>query len=177
MNFKDWFDKKLIVAPFPTEKQMEEIYQDVDIIINMSDEFYFDYVMKIQKTKSYFWFPMNERRRDIGLNSIFGALNVIYDAELRNKKVLLHCHSGRNRSRMTMNAYYFIRTGEHLKDGDEKYLNRLHRASLRGYLPPMKELEKFLKACNGYFKTERAFNAESSGGDLDRCKMDSINNF
>lgn len=176
MNFKEWFDTKLLVGAFPSDEDLAGKYSDVDIIINMSDELYFDYVMNLQKTKSHFWFPMNELKKDVGLNSIFGAINVLFEAEKRNKKVLVHCHSGRNRSRTVIACYYFMRTGEHLRDGDEKYINRMYRSSVRGYLPPMKEFEKFLKNCHEVFKTERVF-GKNSGGIIDNCKIDSINNF
>lgn len=176
MNFKEWFEKKLLVGAFPSKLDLNEKYSDVDIIINMSDEFYFDYVMELQKTKSHFWFPMNEIKKDVGLNSIFGAMNVLYEAEKRNKKVLVHCHSGRNRSRTVLACYYYMRSGEHLKDGDEKYINRMYRNSVRGYLPPMREFETFLKRIHDCLKEDREFN-NNSGGMLDVCKIDSIDNF
>jgi hypothetical protein len=36
---------------------------------------------------------MNECVGDIGLNSIYGALQILYIAEKENATVLLHCHA------------------------------------------------------------------------------------
>lgn len=169
MNFKEWFETKLTVGTFPVLVNQEFI-PDYKYVINMSDEFYplVENSILFGGGKT-FWFPMNERKRDIGLNSIYGAMVILHQAEKENASVYLHCHSGRNRSQLTKACYYYLRTGEQLQQGNEKYINRLHRASTRGYLPPMSEMEEFLRNIGQSLLSMK-------GGNLDECKK-AINNF
>lgn len=175
MSFSEWFEKKLTVGAFPCIVNKEFDIEDgkYDYIINMSDEFHPSIDKKMRESWSkVHWFPMNERRRDIGLNSIYGAMLIMYQAEITNASVYLHCHSGRNRSQLTKACYFFIRTGTQLQDGNEKYINRLQRASSRGYLPPIAEMEEFLKNIG-----KRLLRGTMEGGVLDECKIGTINNF
>jgi hypothetical protein len=184
MKTLEWIEKKLVVGIFPfipikdrkgvilVNDKMEEY----DYVINMSDEHYTPVELKLRNART-FWFPMNEKKRDIGLNSIYGAMVILYQAEMENRKVYLHCHSGRNRSVLTKACYYYMRTGQQIIDPskdsegkeDGKYLNRLHRACTRGYLPPMAEMEEFLRNIAGKLGV-------MNGGNLDKCKK-TINNF
>lgn len=168
-QFTDWFQKKLIVGAFPYLVNIEFNPLDYGYVINMSDEFYDRFHSPLFPAKT-FWFPMNERRRDIGLNSIYGAMVILSQAEKQNEPVYIHCHSGRNRSRIAHACYYYMRTGNQLQDGNEKYINRLHRASVRGYLPPMAEMEEFLRNVAKSIDNMK-------GGNLDKCKLGTINNF
>lgn len=171
MNFKEWFEKKLTVGsyPFLVNKEFNSLHYGY--VLNMSDEFYNNTYCAMLATKP-FWFPMNERKRDIGLNSIYGAMVILWQAEKQNEPVYLHCHSGRNRSQIVRCCYYYLRTGEQLKDGDEKYYNRLHRASVRGYLPPMSEMEEFLRTLGS-----KLIVGKMNSKLLDECKLGIINNF
>lgn len=179
MNFKEWFDRNLTVGGFPIKVNLE-FMPAYKYVINMSDEFYPPINNDLLHCNCKpFWFPMNERRRDIGLNSIFGAMVIMFQAEKENATVYLHCHSGRNRSMTVKACYYFMRTGTQINDPsrdkhgnlDGKYRNRLHRSSTRGYLPPMTEMEAFL---NKLGKTLVANNMNDRI--LDDCKKE-INNF
>ena len=110
MKLKDWLNIRVQISPFPNK----EIFNEFDIIINVSDEFNHSHLIEAMKLqKEYYWFPMNEFGNDMGLNSIYASLTTLYRAELEDKKVLLHCHGGINRSQTVMDAYYFMRTGKH----------------------------------------------------------------
>lgn len=149
MKFNEWFTNKLRVQCWPAP---EDITEDVRYVINVSDEY--DTEAQQQGTR-YFWFPMNECFGDMGFNSLFGALSVLYAAEKENAKVILHCHAGANRSPTVMEAYYFMRTGRHLPRktptqiiyaeeqgyGNNRLLNNIDR----GVLPSRYKTEKFLK--------------------------------
>lgn len=173
-KFTEWFKNKLEVGGFPVNIEQFFKPKNYKYIINMSDEFYYYiYSALLQNDCHTFWFPMNEKRRDIGLNSIYGAMVILYNAEKENAAVYLHCHSGRNRSQLVKACYYYMRTGEQLHQGNEKYINRLHRASTRGYLPPMAEMEAFLRNIGNKI----ILNKEMRGGILDECKIGTINNF
>lgn len=175
MKFKEWFDKKLTIGSFPIMNNENFNSKDYDVIINVSDEYYLTIVGDLKHQNNLcdtHWFPMNEVKKDIGLNSIYGAMVVLYAAEQGGEKVYLHCHAGVNRSRSVQAAYYFMRTGEHLEVNTNGYINRLVAICHRGYLPPKKEMEKFLNTLSHKLKDNLKI-----GGVLDTCKIEAINNF
>lgn len=174
MKFKEWFENNLIVTAYPELEELQDNYRDYDVFINVSDEYRPQYVQAvISMGATPFWFPMNEQKKDIGLNSIYGAMYVIYEAEKKNKKVLVHCHAGMNRSPTVQSCYHFMRTGQHMEQPTKvrQFTNRLYCNSTRGYLPPMPEMEKFLNSIMECLHQENKVNG------LDYCKVNSINNF
>lgn len=175
MKFQDWFDNRLVVGAFPFLKNenIDPFYYDY--VINMSDEYHLEHITPfVAANCKLFWFPMNEKKRDIGLNSIYGALYILWLAEQSNKNVYLHCHSGKNRSHAVRAAYYYMRTGLQLETptSDYGYINKLVAMSGRGYLPPKAEMEQFITLCGKKFAKGSLI-----GGTLDNIKLDSINNF
>ncbi len=192
MKFNEWFTKKLDVGRFPSVQWIKE-HTGYDIFINVSDEPYplelsvdipkkptivtmgntNEHIVKHTVNPQIFhWFPMNEMKRDMGLNAIYAACVILYYAEMKNKTVYLHCHGGTNRSPTVQQAYYYMRKGEHLEDDRKTYLNTLIANCTRGYLPPKAEMEKFLNALGKALKT-----GESMGGQLCQIKIDTISNF
>lgn len=173
VKFKDWFGIQLKIAkyPFPAEYDEGNEFHNMETIINVSDEIHFDHMLDLKKRGfDYHWFPMNERRKDIGLNQIYACMFILYECEKRNRTVLLHCHGGANRSIIIRNAYYYIRTGQQ-QDGKENQDNRLVMACRRGYLPPLAEMESFLANLRNHLLLE------DGSGCLDKIKISSINNF
>jgi hypothetical protein len=176
MKFKDWFDNKLTVGSFPIMNNQFFNKEKYDICINVSDEYYqsIDDIITEKGCKT-FWFPMNETKKDIGLNSIYGALAILYSAEIENKRVYLHCHSGVNRSQLVRCCFHYMRAGSHLENRrSEKHFNQMFSSSSRGYLPPMAEFEKFLKELGGQLENVKG---RPMGGTLDYCKKEHLNNF
>ena len=168
MKFTDWFENNLKVGRYPDQ---DFNYEDYDIIINVSDEFkpecmMFAYVNKCH----YFWFPMNEKKRDVGLNSIFGACCILHYAESKNMKVYLQCHAGVNRSQAVKSAYHYIRTGKHHENEYGGFINPLLAMSGRGYLPPKAEMEEFLSELSKQLK-------EGKYRGLEMIKINTIKNF
>lgn len=168
MKFNEWFNSKLKVGRFPLSNEI--INSKHDYFINVSDEYIsycFDAAMK--SNKKYFWFPMNECIGDIGLNSIYGALQILYIAESENKSVYLHCHAGANRSPTVKAAYYFMRTGNHFVDDNyaSSKNNRLIDNVNNGHLPAIFQLESFLNCCKIQFEKEETMR----GGGIDTCKL------
>ena len=169
MNFIDWHSKKLVVGRYPDEKFILKKY---DVVINVSDELRFDIEKMIKrKVCDTYWFPMNEKKRDIGLNSIYAAMVVLYESEKQNKKVYLHSHAGLNRSVTVACAYYYMRTGTHKEQSRNGYINPLIANCSRGYLPPKAEMESFLNIIQETIKKNVLYLG------LDYCKFQSIKNF
>ena len=175
MKFQEWFDKNLVVGAFPILNNEFYNSKDYDYVINVSDEYYNDIFDKIRNHNLYiksFWFPMNEVKKDVGLNSIYGAMVILFEAEKQNKKVYLHCHAGVNRSKCVQAAYYYMRTGKQLEVETNGYINRFVAMCSRGYLPPKTEAEKFITEVGKQLQANNMM-----GGILDHCKLETINNF
>ena len=181
--FDQWFEKNLTIGAFPIIVNADIDFTDIDVCINMSDEFYSDIEHEIHNfgVKTY-WFPMNEQKKDIGLNSIFGAMHILWEAEKKNKNVYLSCHAGKNRSQATADAYYFMRVGKHRETiQNSGYINKLVAMCSRGYLPPKAEMEKFLtllwKSIMDIGDCKAKEFGYNGSGELDNIKISSINNF
>jgi hypothetical protein len=156
INFTQWFESSLVVGRMPDD------YFDInkyDYIINVSDE-YMPY-----RPNLVFWFPMNECKKDIGLNSIYGALTILEKAYNKNRTVYLHCHAGINRSQTVKCAFHYMMTETHFEQEYGIYKNVMFRNCAYGYLPDIKEMEAFLKM----FK-----DANGNHCSLDRLKLKTI---
>ncbi len=184
----EWFKRNLYVGSYPLP--MEILNSEFDYIINVSDEYIrYCHDAAMQKGIKYFWFPMNEHA-EIGLNSIYGALQILHEAEELDKKVLLHCHAGANRSPTVADAYYYMRGRKHFIrriDADlERDLNIMfgrpadHKSELnmllvncaRGYLPAIDKMEQLLIGFEAIFQKDIC---DRQGG-LDRLKFEMLKN-
>lgn len=168
MKFQEWFDKKLKVTRYPLPDEIKK--SGAKYVVNVSCE----YISSCQKVCmdngiKYFWFPMDEVSGDIGLNSIFGALQILWIAEKEKAGVILHCHAGANRSPTVMEAYYFMRTKKHFvrkisveskelfeklfpdSKNSERQNNRLLNNIEAGHLPSKNKMESFLKKTEEWF--------------------------
>jgi hypothetical protein len=169
MKFQQWFNEKLKVTRYPTPTEIKK--SGAKYVINVSCE----YISSCQKVCmengiKYFWFPMDEVSGDIGVNSIFGALQILWIAEQEKASVILHCHAGANRSPTVMEAYYFMRTKKHLvkvesQESKERFKkmfigsenfdfnnnNRLLNNIEAGHLPCKNKMEVFLKKTEEWF--------------------------
>lgn len=186
MKFKEWFDKNLVVGAFPIMNNPQFDPKEWDYCINVSDEHYFNIeeIINEKGCKTY-WFPMNECRKDNGVNSIYGAMIILYYAEQNNKRVYLHCHAGIHRSQLVRCCYYFLRTGHQLDNNWSSFINQLLADCTRGYLPPKSEMEDLLSHLGQKIK-DLKFNLDLSnkllivsdfGGLLDDCKIHAVRNF
>lgn len=175
MKFKEWFENKLTVGAYPYMNNEWFKAGDYDFCINVSDEFYFNHDKQIKDAGcNTFWFPMNECRKDNGLNSIYGAMVILFNAEKEGKRVYLHCHAGIHRSQLVRCCYYFLRTGQQLDNNWSAFINQLLADCARGYLPPKNETEDFLNYLGIQLKN---FKGVPMGGILDDCKIHAVRNF
>lgn len=172
-KFNDWFRNKLTIGAYPDEIFLPARFA---YIINVSDRY--DPTIDIRNATEggakTFWFPMNESRRDVGLNSIYGAMVILSIAEKRNSTVYLHCRSGKNRSRAVAAAYYYMRVGKQWVDSFNKerngYDNSLLAMCGRGSLLPLTKVEEFIEF------TSIELNGETPDF-IAYIKQNTINNF
>lgn len=158
--FKDWYKEKLKVTRYPVLNEIKEpngIYKDVQVFINVSDEYWMEYSNKFWESgKQNHWFPLGENAKDMGLNSIFGALQVMYLSFIRNYSTLIHCHAGINRSQTVKACFHYMMTGEHSPEDETKNINMLkHNADK--HLPSISKMEAWLKACKEAFDNPDKF--------------------
>jgi len=136
---KSYDFSNITVRPFPTVSDLNNpwIIGGIQVIINVSGHDYTDEVKKILSDKGIdsFWFPLVEEGPDMGINNIIKAVKVLQQCDAQEKKVLLHCTCGNNRSRTVAEFFYFLKTGEQFKDEYKGYQNHLIYNIAEGHLP------------------------------------------
>ena len=108
-----FIEHNIIVDRFPVLKELKMggKYSDINVVINVSDEFYLGNTeATMLEKKLNFYFPMGENSDPMGINSIFGALHVLHEIYTWNPewKVLIHCQAGKNRSPTLKSALYYM---------------------------------------------------------------------
>lgn len=163
--FIDWFNNNLIVGAYPLLNSQYFDSHNYDIIINVSDELYpnIEHQLLENDIRRIYWFPMNEVNFDIGMNSIYGALVILFNSFNNNERVYLHCHAGVNRSQIIRHSLYYMMNGKHLNSDD----NRLIKSCDKEFLPPLNKMELFL---NDLKKQLDNFKGKPMGGLLDHIK-------
>ncbi len=158
MGFDDFFSNQLIVSRFPElEKVRDGAYDRYAFSVNVSDIHRPEISDALrQRGLQTFWFPQGEAF-GISLASLYGALRIIWNAEKNGQALLLHCHSGRNRSVMVADCYFFLRTGQHRQPGSPRPAdcphpkNQLFLNIDDGQLPGIYKMEEFLTCCQESF--------------------------
>jgi len=146
-----WFNQNLLIAGYPYPDDIRNgKYKNADIIINVSTEYYYFIAEWCAKNgKVYAYFPMTELAYDMGVHAIYASMQVLFEAERNNKKVLLHCMAGMNRSPTVKEAYYYMRTGKMLERKMQNggiIRNKFQDNCLYGFLPSLPKMQAFLTA-------------------------------
>jgi protein-tyrosine phosphatase len=132
-----------------------EPLKNYDVIINVSD--HLDAGLSswlCANAIEHYWLPFGESY-GMPLENIFAAMQILWRAESEQKKVLVHCMAGRNRSWMISDCYRYMMTGEY----DETSAMMLNVKDSQ--LPGIYRLELFLQKCLEVFN-----NPEVAGGAL-----------
>ena len=159
-----FIEQNLIVDRFPVSKEIksEGKHKDCQVVINVSDEFYLGNSEEIMKEgKLNYYFPMGESGDVMGMNSIFGALQVLHQIYTWNPewKVLIHCQAEKNRSPTIKSAFHFMMLEEHERDKTKEggRNNRMLDNCKRGFLPEPEKMELFLVKCKDAFDHPEKF--------------------
>ncbi|WP_276979890.1 dual specificity protein phosphatase family protein [Flavobacterium filum] len=153
VDFDLWLKNDLKIGGYPVGL-LHEKERRFDMIVNVSDEYYSGHAAKWSKMGyEYFWFPLAQSSRSMGLVSIFGALHVLYRSYKENKKVLVHCRKGSNRSQVVVLAFYYMMRGKQM----DEPRNMLLYNCKTNHLPPIEEMEKWLLRCKKAFDNYGAF--------------------
>ncbi len=80
------------------------------------------------------------------LENIFGSLYVLWNAERKQQKVMLHCVAGRNRSKMVLDCFRYMKNGKYEEDSS------LMENVKDNQLPGIYRTEVFLKKCLEIFE-------------------------
>jgi protein tyrosine phosphatase (PTP) superfamily phosphohydrolase (DUF442 family) len=153
-DFKIWFENKLSISGYPNVTRLANVQpKPFDVMINVSDEFYFKHSEALsEKGFIWYWFPLAQKSKDMGMISIFGALQVLYKCYNADKSVLLHCRKGSNRSQVVKAAFYYLITETHLSKRNMLLYNCQTK-----HLPEKEQVEKWLLRCKQAFVKQHLF--------------------
>lgn len=157
-DFQDYFSSKVTISRFPNLQDLQAgMFDDCKYRINVSDIYHpeIDNAFKDMGVEN-FWFPLGEAF-GMALESLYGALRIMWKAEKQEQSLLLHCHAGNNRSVMAADSYYFLRTQKQRKQsqtGLQYAKNKRNQLLLNiddGQLPGIYKMEEFLQCCRESF--------------------------
>jgi hypothetical protein len=165
-KIKNFIENNLIVDRFPVLNEVRQggKHKNCKVVINVSDEFYLGHSEQIMEMgKLNYYFPMGEAGELMGLNSIYGAMQVLHGVYTWKPewKVLIHCQAGANRSPTIFAAFHFMMIGEHFKEESKGAIimksNQLLWNIKKGHLPEKEKMEAFLIKCKEAFDNPEKF--------------------
>lgn len=89
--------------------------------------------------------PLTEKDGDMGVETLLQAVGYLLFWDRRDKRSIVCCAFGVNRSRTVIEAFHYAKMGFHFEDEYEGYANHLIYNCAMGYLPPLPQLERELK--------------------------------
>ena len=153
-HFQEWLSSKVQISKFPTVDEIQAGKFDAcKYRVNVSDIYRPEIDLMFNKMGTVnFWFPQGEAF-GIALESLYGALRIMWEAENQDQSLLLHCHAGNNRSVLVADSYYFLRTQKQRQQDQPRLTyaknnpNRLLLNIDDGQLPGIFKMEEFLQGC------------------------------
>lgn len=150
---EDWFTHKINFDLYPVQNEVflpSGKYYDTDILINVSDELLIEYHKKCwEECKQIYYFPIGTF--NLSLASIFGSLQVLYEAYKENKSVLIFSIDG-VLAKFIYESFYYMVTNTHLNNAVtiNHFINKLRLFDIHTY-------ENWLKICKDCLDKKEEF--------------------
>lgn len=114
-------------------------------VVNVSQNYDQHIANEIQKRGAvYYHYPLDEEVNDIGWENIQKAVKILIKYDGEGKRIVVHCDFGQHRSRLIVEAFYYVKYGTHFIDPYKGYDNHLIYDCYSGYLPSLEEVEAYL---------------------------------
>lgn len=85
--------------------------------------------------------PLTEKDGDMGYKTLLKAVGYLLFWDRLNKRSIVCCAFGVNRSRTVIEAFHYAKMGFHFVDKYEGYTNHLVYNCTMGFLPPLQKVE------------------------------------
>lgn len=85
--------------------------------------------------------PLTEKDGDMGYKTLLKAVGYLLFWDRLNKRSIVCCAFGVNRSRTLIEAFHYAKMGFHFVDKYEGYTNHLVYNCTMGFLPPLQKVE------------------------------------
>lgn len=140
----DWFVKNIKVHRILSIADIDNrwIIGDVKCVVNVSSDPNSEVCRVLQaKNINCYWFPMTECNSDMGLHSIFGALQILRGYIELRESCIIHCYGGNNRSRVVYESLYYLYFSNWPTPIED---TKVFENSQKGHLPSIDKYIKFL---------------------------------
>ena len=89
--------------------------------------------------------PLTDKDGDMGFDTLLKAVRYLLAWDRRDKRSIVCCAFGVNRSRTVIEAFHYAKLGFHFEDEYEGFTNHLIYNCTMGFLPPLEKVERELK--------------------------------
>lgn len=146
---KSYSFSKVSARGYLTEADYDNKYiitEDLKQIINVAERPYVKPLRYFSERKLIArHMPLTEKNGDMGFSTILKAVRFLLFWDKRDKRSIVCCAFGVNRSRTVIEAFHYAKMGFHYEDEYEGYINHLIYNCAIGCLPPLSEVEHELK--------------------------------
>ena len=94
--------------------------------------------------------PLTEKDGDMGFDTLLKAVRYLMVWDRQDKRSIVCCAFGVNRSRTVIEAFHYAKMGFHFEDEYKGYLNHLIYNCETGHLPPLEDVEYELRFLSDY---------------------------
>ena len=140
----EWFKRNIKFRSFLTKADLSNkwIIRGIGCVINVSSD-HNDEVFRglLEMGIQYNWFPMSEQNQDMGLHSLFGALQMLMSCVKRRIPCIIDCMGGNNRSKVVYESLHYICFSSWPFDVEE---SAVYKNCNQGHLPAITEYQRFI---------------------------------
>lgn len=150
MNMRTYKFANIAARAYPTLRDLDNRWvfpPDTVVVVSVSSKYKAEVVEAIKlRGIEHYHFPLNEETSDIGWSNVTKAVEVLLRYAATGRHMLVHCDCGNHRSRMVVEAFHYTLYGTHFADEYKGYPNHLVYDCQLGHLPPLKQVERQLRA-------------------------------